>query len=225
MRKLLRTSVLATAATATVLSLAVVPSASAEDATWTSTPGGAVTGTNVGNLIGRNVTRGAIVSCSDAEASGTVKSGSGLDGTGIASVDTLRFGGYTGDPEICEGPSGLAVQIVVNDLPLELDAVSYNPTTGVTTGALTNADAGGITGKLIGLDDGCEADFVGANGQPGAIPGTFTNSTDRLATTSGGNLVATNVNGNCPSNFIQNGDVVALEGTFQLNSDQTLTSP
>ncbi|KAB2346070.1 hypothetical protein [Actinomadura rudentiformis] len=206
--------------------VAVAASASvavASSLTWTFSPGGQIVATNVGNIVPRNLTRGSLISCSEAEVKATAKTGSGLSGIGLVSVDEVRLGGYTGDPEICEGPSNLAMQIVINDLPLEFNADSYDASTGTTRGKLVNDDAGGVTAKVIGLDDGCEADWTGSAGTPGNIDISYSNRTGEV-TIEGTNLEAVNVNANCPAAFIRNGDKLGVTGIFKANPVQTVTA-
>ncbi|MFG2003787.1 hypothetical protein ACGFNU_31975 [Spirillospora sp. NPDC048911] len=223
MRRTVRTLFGTSLAGGTIAVAAAV--AVAAELTWTLLPGGDITATNVGNFFVRFESRGGYISCSDTELRVTGKSGSGLPGQEIASMETVRFGGFTGDPTICEGPSGLATQLLVNDLPLEFNAESYNALTGVTRGTFTNRDAGGITAKVVGLDDGCEADFRGPPGVEGEIQVSYSNGTGEV-TLDGTNIEAVNVNSNCPTNIAQNGDKIVVTGNrFKLDPVQTLTSP
>ncbi|MFI0447277.1 hypothetical protein [Actinomadura sp. 6N118] len=207
----------AVAATFVAASVAV-----ASSLTWTFSPGGQIVATNVGNIIPRNVTRGSLITCSAAEVKATAKTGSGLSGIGLVSVDEVHLGGYVGDPDICEGPSHLAMQVVINDLPLEFNAESYDASSGTTRGKLIN-DSPGVTAKVIGLDDGCEADWTGPAGTPGHIDISYSNRTGEV-TIEDTNLVAVNVNALCPAVSLQAGDRLGVTGTFKADPIQTVTA-
>ncbi|MFI0447276.1 hypothetical protein [Actinomadura sp. 6N118] len=232
MRSLKRSAIAVGAAGAVLASIVANASAATADAGWTVSPGGQIASVNTTqNFIVRNVTRGLLAYCQETEVSGTAQSGTGLPGQSLMAFDFVRFGGWTGDPEICHYPFG-ALQVFMNDMPVEFDAVSHDTATGVTTGFLVNGDAPdgvGITGSLVGLDDGCELSFGGSGSEPGKIGVTYTNpsggSKGRLVATATGNIVAKNVNNKCPANFYQNGDRLTFEGPLLIGSDQVVTSP
>src|SRR5437870_4349827 len=81
----------------------MVAPAQADDPTWTVTPGGQATGTAT-NVTLKDVRTGSTLTCASSTAQATVQSGSGLSGTGIATVTSST---YTN----CAGPLGLSFSV------------------------------------------------------------------------------------------------------------------
>jgi hypothetical protein len=182
-----------------------------------------ISGTNVGNVIATNVSTGAIVSCPVATATGTQKLGTNLSNP-LATSITVTFGGAPAPhADKCNGPSGIKVKIVTNTL--ELWALSHTAPAGdVVTGQLRGSGNTGVTATITGTD-GCVATIGGASGAAGFVPGTFTNSTDRLAATGAGNLTVLTANASCDPALINVGDTLGLSGTFQVNKNLTVRDP
>jgi len=180
-------------------------------ATWTVTPGGAIKGAAKGPTLSDTST-GTTLTCKTSAANGTAKSGTKLSGTGLASISVATF-------TTCTGPLSLTFKVKTNATakkPWKLNAVSYNSSTGVTTGTLT-----GIKATLSGTD--CTADVAGTTASAtGTVDGTYTNSTGVLAI-SGGNLHIWNVSG-CLS-LIKTGDASSFIGNYTITPKQTITSP
>jgi hypothetical protein len=210
MRVRIAAVLLASGAAALTVGLSVTASGAATTTTWTMKPGGAVKGV-APNPTMTDTKTGAVLTCKSMVAKGTAKSGSGLSGTGIASITSVTF-------KACTGPGGLAVTITSQHLPWKLNAKSYNATTGVTTGTITGAEASMSA-------TGCTATTAGPTSTtPATVGGTYTNSTHRLKTgAAGSNMHVWNVSG-C-FNLIKNGDPVVLKGTSTLTPAQTITSP
>jgi len=197
---------LATAAAAATIGLGA---SQALAATWTVKPGGAITGTS-GTTTLKDTSTGSVLTCKSSKATGTVKSGSGLSGTGIGSIKTATF-------STCTGPLGLTFTVTTGHLPWHLNAVSYS--SGVTHGTIT-----GIHATLSG--SGCSAvvDGTGATANNGKVSGTYTNSTHQLKIlTTGGNLHVYNVSG-C-AGLINSGDSTTFSATYAIAPGQTITSP
>ena len=72
-------------------------------ATWTVKPGGAITA-KAGKTTLTDKNTGSQLSCTSSSGKGTVKSGSGLSGTGIGSITALSF-------NTCTGPLGLTFTV------------------------------------------------------------------------------------------------------------------
>ncbi|GAB2825705.1 hypothetical protein GCM10022221_24750 [Actinocorallia aurea] len=192
---------------AAVAAASVVCTASpAFAATWTVSPGGAVTGT-AGTTTLKDTTSGATLTCSSSTTNATVQGGTGLSGTGIATVTNVGFGN-------CKGPLGISFNVTNNGVSYQLNAASYAG--GVTTGTLDNVSAT-MSGLL------CSATVSGTSAStPGSVTGTYTNSTAKLAV-SGGNLHLWNVSG-C-FGLLHNGDAVSYTATYTISPALTITSP
>lgn len=193
--------VAAAAATAVVC---VSPPAFA--ATWTVTPGGAVTGT-AGTTTLKDANTGATLTCSSSTTNATVQSGSGLSGTAIATVTNASFNS-------CRGPLGIRFNMTNNAVSYQLNANSYSA--GVTSGTLDNITAT-LSGPL------CSASVAGTTSTtPGSVTGTYTNATNTLSV-SGGNLHVWNVSG-C-FGLLNSGDAVSYTANYVLSPGLTITSP
>ncbi|GAA2132739.1 hypothetical protein GCM10009760_08060 [Kitasatospora kazusensis] len=207
MHKLTKSTMVAAVALTAALGL-TAGSASAAG-TWTATPGGAWTAKATTPKL-TDTSTGTQLTCSSSSAAGTLQSGSGLSGTGISSITSV---GWTS----CSGPFGITFTVTANGLPWALNAVSYNATTGVTTGTIT-----GVKAHISGA--GCTADFAGTSSTTAAtLNGTYTNSSHTLSL-SGGNLHAYNVSGSCLG-LLNSGDAATYVANYVLAGAQTITSP
>jgi hypothetical protein len=195
------------AATAAVIGLSAAPAFAAT--TWTVSPGGAITGKS-GTTTLKDTTTGNSLSCKSSATSATLKSGSGLSGTGLGSITKVTFA-------TCTGPLGLTFTVTSNDLPWKLNATSYDSTTGVTTGTITGIDA-----TLSGPSCSAEVDGTSAGSHTGKVKGTYTNSTGKLKIlASGGNLHIYDVSG-C-AGLINSGDASTFTATYTVTPKQTIT--
>ncbi|HLX47711.1 MAG TPA: hypothetical protein VKS82_05225 [Streptosporangiaceae bacterium] len=179
--------------------------------TWTVQPGGSIKAT-ASNPTLKDAVTGTTLTCKTLTASGRAKPGSGLSGTGIASITSVTF-------TTCTGPAGLTFNVTPGHLPWKLNAKSYDAATGVTKGTITGAH-GALSGP------GCSAvvDGTSATADNGTIGGTYTNSSHELRTlTMGGNLHIYRVSG-C-FGLIRDGDAATLKGTASVTPGQTITSP
>jgi hypothetical protein len=191
------------------------PAQAGTTGTWTVSPGGNVTASlaPLTKAIAKDPSRGTQAVCSTASGSGVAQSGSGLSGTGIVSINSLSTSN-------CIGPGNAAVNITMNNTPYSMNAVSYNASTGVTTGNVT-----GIKATYNNPVDGCVATITGPGGAGGSVNGTYTNSTHRLAASGGSTLVVNTVNSSCSPSQIQVGDPITLTITLVVSPGQTVTSP
>ena len=192
------------AATAAVIGLTSAPAFSAT--TFTVKPGGAITA-KAGKTTLKDKNTGSTLSCASSSGKGSVKSGSGLSGTGIGSISALSF-------STCTGPLGLTFTVKTTGFPWKLNAKTFSG--GVTKGTIT-----GIKATLTGPS--CSATVAGATASStGTVNVSYSNSTGKL-TTSGGNLHVFNVNG-C-AGLINSGDATAFTGSYAISPKQTITSP
>ncbi len=206
-------SVLVTgAALAGVLALSASSALAASNtgaaATWTVKPGGTITAA-AGVTTLKDTNTGSTLTCQTSSGKGTVKSGSGLSGTGIGSITALSF-------STCTGPLGLVFTVKTTHFPWHLNAVSFS--SGVTTGTIT-----GIHATLTGPSCSATVDGTGATANNGKVTAKYTNSTGKLATTGAGNLHIYNVSG-C-AGLIHSGDGSSFKGSYTITPKQTITSP
>ena len=211
MRMGMGAAVAAGAAAVLAVSLGAVASTAVTVRTWTVRPGGAVTAT-AGRTTLTDTTTGNSLACPSSTLSGTLKSGSGLPGTGIGSIATV--------PSIyCPTPAGPSFTLMARDLPWHLNVSSYTASTGVVTGSLSHL-------QIAFTGPGCRAVIDGTSGTAGdgSVEVSYTNSTGRLKLlTADGNLHFYNVMG-C-FGLINSGDDAALSARFTVSPRQAITSP
>lgn len=200
-----RISAIAVAGGATVALMAGTTPAFA--ATWTVSPGGSVTASGSGQV--KDARTGTVAKCTSIKVTkASLKSGSGLSGTGIGTISSSSFSGCT--------IATIAVTVTTQDLPWKLNAASYNATTGVTKGTLTKV-------RLLATAPGCSATLQGSTATNGKITVSYTNSTGVLKFLGGGNLTSENVSG-C-FGLIANGDAQQASGSLTVSPKQKITSP
>jgi hypothetical protein len=207
MRKRLTAALLA-GGTALALGLGTT-AAMAVTATWTVKPGGSFS--FAGSAQVKDTKTTTVAKCTSVKLSGTLKSGKGLSGTGIGTISKGTFTGCT--------VGGIAVTVAVHGLPWKENAMSYNSTSGVTTGTISGID-------LVASTTGCKAtlDGTGAGKNNGVTKITYTNSTGKIKLlASGGNLHSYAVSG-C-FGLINNGDPQQASGSGTVTPKQTITSP
>ncbi|MEO5878316.1 MAG: hypothetical protein ABIS86_17790, partial [Streptosporangiaceae bacterium] len=200
MRKSSAACLVAAATAATVVGIGTPAFA----ATWTVTPGGPVTGT-AGTTTLKDTKTGATLTCASSTTNATVRGGTGLSGTAIATVTSASF-------NTCKGPLGINFNVTTANVAYQLNAVSYAG--GVTSGTLDNITAT-LSGPL------CSASVGGATASSaGSVTGTYSNSTHKLAV-SGGNLHVWNVSG-C-FGLLKTGDPVSYIASYTLSPALTIT--
>ena len=91
-------------------------------ATWTVSPGGSITAAP-GTTTLKDTNTGNMLSCTSSSTSATLKSGTGLAGSGIGSVKGISFTN-------CSGPLGLTFTVAPGNLPWKLNAATF--ASGVT---------------------------------------------------------------------------------------------
>ncbi len=184
-----------------------VSSASATaQATWTVSPGGPFTAHSGDTQL---EVPNAVLLCTDSDAAGSLQSGSGLDGAGIGTIDSLTFTNCS--------VAGVAFDVDTSSTPWDLNVTGVDP---------DNPDRvlGSITGIIANISDSsglCSATFAGPGGatDEGTVTGYFDNSTSQLVVQDG-DLTA--YNANCLG-IINNGDHAAFTGTYDVSPAQTIT--
>jgi hypothetical protein len=204
-------SALIAGAAAALMIGASAASALAAAPTWTVKPGGAITA-KAGTTTLKDTRNGLPLKCTSSIAKSTLKKGSHLSGTGIGSITAVSFSG-------CTGPAGIKFTVKSNHLPWHLNAVSYNRSTGTTTGTIT-----GIHATLSGTSCSAAVDGTGATKNNGMVRVTYGNKTHKLTVLpSGGNLHLYNVQG-C-FGLIKSGDGSSFSAAYAVSPVQTITSP
>jgi hypothetical protein len=194
-------------AAAAIVGLSAGPALAAT--TWTVSPGGSITAT-AGTTTLKDTGTGTTLKCTSSSAKGSVKSGSGLSGTGLGSITSLTFSS-------CTGPLGLTFTVTSSAFPWHLNASSYS--SGVTSGTLS-----GIHAKLSGPSCSATVDGTSSTADNGTADATYTNSSGALKVlTTGGNLHIYGVSG-C-AGLIKSGDGSTFSGTYTVSPKQTITSP
>ncbi len=208
MRKHLTAVLLSSGAAVLALGLGTATAMATTAATWTLTPGGAVTGT-AGKTTLLDTTTHQTLSCVSSATKANLKSGSGQTNP-IGKITSVTF-------STCTGPGGLKFTVSTSAstaTPWKLVGNSYKG--GVTHGKIT-----GIKATLSGA--GCSATVGGTTAtSTGTTTGTYTNSTGILKV-SGGNLHVWNVSG-CLG-LINTGDGTTFTGKYTISPKQTITSP
>lgn len=211
----LKSSLVAAAALTSALGLVGSASASTTG-TWTVSgfpepSPSTVTGTST-NTVLTDPSTGTQLKCATATVTVKGTNGSGQSGTPLATVVGATWSN-------CSGPLGITFAVTAQNLPWNLNAASYNSTTGVTTGSIT-----GIEAHISGV--GCTADFRGVSATvPATVNGTYTNSSHKLTVNATPtDLHAWNVSGAC-SGLINTGDAVTYTGDYTTSSPVTITSP
>jgi hypothetical protein len=178
--------------------------------TWTVAPGGAFSGTlPTGKLITfKDVTTNGGVSCSVSSLSGSLKSGSGLSGRGIGAITGVSQPGH------CSATMSIAFGRNPG-----LRAISYNATTGVTSGRLTLLHISFSVTSPVNCS--LVVDGTSDTADNGYVPFKYNNATHVVKTIVGGSLHI--YDSNCPN--LNNGDKAAFTSTYKLSPGQTITSP
>ncbi|WP_371502334.1 hypothetical protein OG871_34995 [Kitasatospora sp. NBC_00374] len=207
MRKTVKGALVAAAALSAAAGLALAPATATTTATWTASPGGAWTAKAASPKL-TDTRTGTKLTCSSSAAAGVLApTGDGLPISTITSVTWAS----------CTGPLGITFSVTAQNLPWGINALTYNSTTGVTTGTLT-----GVKAHISGA--GCTADFAGPTSTtPATLTGTYNNAGNTL-TVSGGDLHAYNVSGSCLG-LLNNGDPATYNAAYVLSAPQVITSP
>ncbi len=211
MRKRLTTVLLGGGVAAVAIGIGATTAMATTAATWTITPGGAVTG-SAGKTTLKDKNTGTVLTCTSSATAATLKKGSGQTNP-IGKITSVTFTN-------CSGPGGLKFTATTSaspSHPWKLVASSYNASTGVTKGKIT-----GVTASLSG--SGCSATVAGTSAtSTGTTNGDYSNKTHVL-TASGGNLHVWNVSTGCLG-LINSGDASSFVGKYTISPAQTITSP
>jgi hypothetical protein len=196
---------------AAVLAATVGATTALAAATWTVRPGGPVS-LKSGTFTLKDTKTGTMIICSSAGMSGTLKSGSGLPGTGIGSITVAS---------ITQCGSLGSFTVTATGLPWHVNFTSYNTTKRVVTGSVSHVQ---IQIKSPELSCNAVIDGTAATASDGIVKFSYADGTGRLKLlTTGGNLHFYHVKG-C-AGLLRTGDPATLSATFTLSPTQTITSP
>jgi hypothetical protein len=177
-------------------------------ATWTVKPGGAITGA-AGTTKVTDTTSGLTVTCTSSSLTGTLKSGSGLSGSGIGTITALNFTNCSVD--------GITLSLASGPVTYAINASSYK--SGVTHGTISKI-------HFVISSSECNAVIDGTSGTAhnGSVKFTYTNKTATLKLlTTGIKLHVWYVKGCLGA--IANGDSGNISASYKLTPAQTITSP
>lgn len=164
-----------------------------------------------------DTTSGTSFTCTVSTAAGTIKNGTGLSGTGIGTVTSSTFGTSSSKCSGSFGATGTATQ--VSGHTESIDAISYNSTTGVTSGDVSNV---AVTLSISDLFGSCTAVVTGT------ADSTYTNGTHVLAFTNAGSLTVASATGSGCAGVIKAGDQSSYQtvsGGYLVTPGLTITSP
>ncbi len=186
-------------------------------ATWTITPGGAVTAKS-GHAPITDPAIGGLMTCLSLTASGTLTSGSGVPGPDAGSLSAFGFHTCTNpftDAAVSE--RRLVFQLTAAGLPWHLNLSSYG--NGVATGTISHMQI-----QMVGTQCTAVIDGTGAHARDGHVWFRYSDATGRLTVlTSGSGLHFFDVRG-C-FGLIGDGDQATIGATFTVSPEQAITSP
>lgn len=215
MRKTTRRVGLTLAATAGLA--CAVPAAFAAG-TFTVTAGSAPAGTTVAitgvtsgttpQIHFTDITSNVSFTCDSGTAPGSTKTGTGLSGAGIASIN-----GPTTTWTNCQG-AGFNFQVA------GVGTWSLNATSGSSAGVSGNVSA--VNANVTGTGSfGSTCNF----NVTGTVPGSYDNASTTL-TVNGGGLTINNPTGTCASlNVIKNGDAATFQANYVTTANTSAYNP
>ncbi len=197
------------AAPAAALAACLGVTAALAATTWTVKPGGSFAAMS-GTATFKDTATGSIFTCASLKVTGTLKSGSGLPGSGAGSISAA---GFTN----CTSPLNLRFSLKATALPWHVNLAADNK--GAVSGTISHI-------RIQATNPGCDfvLDGTAATARDGSLKFRYANSTGRLTVLrTGGNLNVYNVTG-C-AGLVNDGDPLALSATFTLSPKQAITSP
>jgi hypothetical protein len=186
-------------------------------ATWTITPGGAITAKS-GHAPITDPAIGGLMTCGSLTASGTLKSGSEVPGPGAGSLSAFGFHTCT-DPltDAVMSARRLVFEMTATGLPWHLNLSSYG--NGVATGTISHVQI-----QMVGTQCTAVIDGTGASARDGHVRFRYADATGRLTVlTAGSGLHFFAVHG-C-FGLINDGDLATISATFVVSPEQAITSP
>lgn len=207
MSKRIAAALFSAGAAALAIGLSATSSMAATTATWTVSPGGAVTGT-AGTTTLTDTTSGIALSCTSSKLKGSLKSGKGLPGKGLGTVTSVAFNNCT--------VLSVTISLSSGTVAWKLNASSFS--SGTTSGTITGIHLAVKSSICSAVVDG-----TGATAHNGKVSIKYSNKTHVLKILPKGNLHVYNVSG-C-GGAISNGDAGTITGSYKVSPLQKITSP
>jgi hypothetical protein len=189
----------------------VASSAAATTRTWTVRPGGAITAT-AGKTTLTDTKTGNTASCDSSRMSGTLRSGNGLPGTGIATITSAAFR--------CPIPIG-AYRLTPRGLPWHLNLSSFDRGTGVSRGTISHLQ---LAFSIIGAPCSAVINATSGTTADGVMAITYSDHEAKLETLPTGSDLHWYHVQHC-AGLVANGDPAALSAVYAISPPQTITSP
>jgi len=186
-------------------------------ATWTITPGGAVTARS-GHAPITDTKFGGLMTCWSLTASGTLKSGRGVAGSGAGSISAFGFHTCTNPlADAVKSARRLVFEMTATGLPWHLNLSSDG--SGVVTGTISHMQI-----QMAGTQCTAVIDGTGAGARDGHVRFRYSDATGRLTVlTNRSGLHFFDVRG-C-FGLIHDGDPATISATFVVSPEQAITSP
>lgn len=206
MRKPFSAALLTLSAAALALGLSAASASAATAVTWKVSPGGAISG-SAGTTKVTDKTSGLTVTCTSSSVTGSLKSGSGLKGTGLGTVTALNFSNCSVD--------GITLSLASGPVKYSVNFTSYKA--GVSTGTISKIHFTISSSECSAVIDG-----TSGTAHNGKVKITYTNKTAALKIlTTGSTLHVYDVNGCLGA--ISNGDAGNISGSYKISPAQTIT--
>lgn len=197
-----RRGILLPVAAALVVSLAAEPATAAT--TWTVKPGGTVS-IVTGKFTLTDPKTNSTITCTSVKLNGTLKSGSGLQGTHVGNISKVTF-------TKCLW-SGINPDLVAESRPWHINLTSYS--NGVITGTVSHI-------VLLTTNGACVAGIGSKSTGLGTVKFTY-NDSKNAGKFTGGNLEVTDEI--CGAMLFHKGDPIRLAASFSMHPAQSITSP
>jgi hypothetical protein len=181
--------------------------------TWTVSPGGSYTG-SAASITLIDITAASSGTCTSPTVAGTLNTSASGSPATLGSITAFSVGS-------CPPTPGVTYTMTAT-MPWNINGVTYDPATGVTTGTVTNIKVHIAVTTVLGT---CSGDATGT------MDATYTNSTDVLtidqAPGSSHVLTFSNVKGGLGNiacaGQVHNGDTAAIDVDYTLSPGQTIT--
>jgi hypothetical protein len=190
MGKRMTATLFSAGAAALTIGLGATSALAAAAATWTVSPGGAITG-KAGTTTLTDTTSKISLSCTSSKLAGSLKSGKGLPGKGLGTVTSVAFNKCT--------VLSFTISLSSGNVAWKLNASSYKAATGTTSGTITGIHLAVQSSVCSAVVDG-----TGATARNGMVSVSYSNKTHVLKILPKGNLHVYKVSG-C-GGAISNGD-------------------
>ena len=209
MGKRIATALLSAGAVALTIGLSAPAALAAAAATWTVSPGGAITG-KAGTTTLTDTTSSISLSCTSSKLAGSLKSGKGLPGKGLGTVTSVAFNKCT--------VLSVTISLSSGKVAWKLNASSYNARTGTTSGTISGMHLAVKSSVCSAVVDG-----TSATAHNGMVNISYSNKTHVLKILPKGNLHVYKVSG-C-GGAISNGDAGTVTSSYKVSPLQKITSP